>query len=96
MHVGTGMVTFGTRVRTFMPVHAMHVNRVHQANNAFRSPFHVTRGPVTVGDLSRQPTLLSLSVCVECLFLRTPGPAPPLGGANQRAPKGRPTRAPPP
>ena len=34
-------------------------------------------------------------VCVECLFLWTPGPAPPLSGANQRAPKGRPTQTPP-
>ena len=33
-------------------------------------------------------------VCVQCLFLCTPGPAPPLSGAN-RAPKGRPTRTPP-
>ena len=27
-------------------------------------------------------------VCVECLFSRTPGPAPTLSGANQRAEKG--------
>jgi len=38
----------------------------------------------------------SALVRVECLFFRTPGPAPPLSGANQRARKGRPTGTPPP
>ena len=34
------------------------------------------------------------AVCVECLFLRHRGPVP--YGTNQRAPKWRPTRDPPP
>ena len=34
-------------------------------------------------------------MCVSSVYFKGHrGPAPPLGGANQRAPKGRPTRTP--
>jgi len=54
-----------------------------------------TEGPFAV--YPAEDRHFSLSVCVECLFLRTPDSAQPLSGADQRAPKGRPTstRTPP-
>ena len=67
----------------------------------FPSPSHTLQ---TLGQEAVQgrdePVLTHVErhVCVEsrCVFLRTGTPGPAHCGANQRAPKGRPTRTPPP